>query len=253
MPSYSAWYSLAWSHRQTCSTYSTSSSMEDRHLNLSVSQVFCQETTTGPWRLPKHTLWYMKICHMHRDCQQKHLKSHGALLYMDLELNQRLHWWLMNGTKLLQRCTVHCSLFSICNYHINLLEWCFVGCFIILFGVASLVMGIACLLPKRKLQTDRVFTSGCLMNSKIDFRLKQLGRCPPFWHPNHHQGWLFCCRHSHARDQGLGLLQRMDASCQSWSIPSCNLSRSTCQIERQPLFPRLTLERLISQWIPVLS
>ena len=159
----------------------------------------------------------------------------------------------MNGTKLLQRCTVHCSLFSICNYHINLLEWCFVGCFIISFGVATLVMGIACLLPKRKLQTDRVFTSGCLMNSKTDFGLKQLGRIPSFWHQKHHQGWLFCCRHSYARDQGLGLLQRMDTSCQSWSIPSCNLSGLTCQIERQPSFSGLTLERQISQWLLVIS
>ena len=113
---------------------------------------------------------------------KKHLKSHGALLYMDLELNLRLHWWLMNGTKLLQRYTVHCTLFSICKYHINSLECCFVGCFIILFGLATMVMGIACLLPKCKLQTDRVFTGGSLMNSKIDFRQKRLGRCPPFWH-----------------------------------------------------------------------
>ena len=49
----------------------------------------------------------------------------------------------MNGNKLLQRCTLYCSLFSICNCHTNLLEWCFVGCYIILFGVATLVMSIA--------------------------------------------------------------------------------------------------------------
>ena len=29
----------------------------------------------------------MTIYHLHRVCQLKHLKSHGALLYMDLELN----------------------------------------------------------------------------------------------------------------------------------------------------------------------
>ena len=49
-------------------------------------------------------------------------------------------------------------------------------------------MGIACLLPKRKLQSDKVLTSGCLMNSKIDFRLKQLGKCPPFWLQKPSQG-----------------------------------------------------------------
>ena len=154
MASYSAWYSLAWSHRQTCSTYSTSSSMEDRHLILSIREVFCQETTTNLWRLPKHTLWYMKICHLHRDCQLETILNHMGHCYI----------WTWNwtkdctsGTKLLQRCTVQCSLFSVCTYHINLLVWYFVGCFIILFGVATLVMGIACLLPKRKLQTDSVY------------------------------------------------------------------------------------------------
>ena len=89
MASYSAWYSLAWSQRQTCSTYSTSSSMEDRHLILSISQVFCQETTTGLWRLLKHTLWYMKICHLHRDCQLKTIWNHMGHCYI----------WIWNWTK----------------------------------------------------------------------------------------------------------------------------------------------------------
>ena len=83
-----AWYSLAWSHRQTCNTYSTSSSMEDRHLILSISQVFCQETTRL-WRLPKHTLWYMKICHLHHDYQLKNILKHLGRCYI----------WIWNWTK----------------------------------------------------------------------------------------------------------------------------------------------------------
>ena len=90
-------------------------------------------------------------------------------------------WWMaINCWKV--PCTMYCSLFSIRNCHLNLLEWCFVDCYIILFDVATLIMSIVCLLPKHNLQTDRVFTSGCLINYKVDFRLKQLGRCPPFWH-----------------------------------------------------------------------
>ena len=57
----------------------------------------------------------------------------------------------------------------------------------------------------------------------------------------------FYCRDSHARDGGLGFLQRIDTNCQSWRIPSCDLSRATCQTERQTLFAVLMLERLMSQ------
>ena len=49
--------------------------------------------------------------------------------------------------------------------------------------MATLVMSIACLLPKRKLQTDRVFSGDCLTNCKIDFRLKQLGGVSTFLTP----------------------------------------------------------------------
>ena len=158
--------------------------MEDRRLIISIIQVFCRETTAGLWRLLKHTLCYMTICHLHRGCHAKNILKHMGHCYT----------WIWNWTKdctcgwwmaiKMQRCTVYCSLFSIYNGHINLLEWCFVGCYIALFGVATLVMSIACLLPKCRLQTDRIFTSGCLMNCKIDFRLQQSGRCPPFWHQN---------------------------------------------------------------------
>ena len=65
----------------------------------------------------------------------------------------------MNGNKLLQRCTMYRSLFSISNCHLDLLEWCFINCYIILFDVAALVVSIACLLAKHNLQTNRMFTS----------------------------------------------------------------------------------------------
>ena len=67
----------------------TSSSMDDRHQILSISQVFCQETTAGLWMLPKHILWYMTICHLHRGCHLKTILNHMGHCYV----------WIWNCTK----------------------------------------------------------------------------------------------------------------------------------------------------------
>ena len=67
----------------------TSSSIDDRHQILFISQVFCRETTAGLWMLPKHILWYMTICNLHRGCQLKTILNHMGHCYV----------WIWNCTK----------------------------------------------------------------------------------------------------------------------------------------------------------
>ena len=170
----------------------------------------------------------------------------------------------MNGNKLMKRYTVYWPLFLICTIHINVLEWRFLGCYIISSGLATLVMSIACLLLKRNLHTDRVFTSGCLMNCKIDFGLMQLERCPPFWHRKSSSGMtknLFISNvmmillqaQSCKRSRLWGFLGEWTRATGHGAFNSCDPSWLSCQIERKPLCPGLALEWLISQRLGVIS